>query len=121
MGRSSGAVKPESLKDQVLFVNASEIYTKGRAQNTMTVEQADEIYALYCERQEVDGEVRLVSRSEIAGNDDNLNIARYVQKVIDEQTIPVSDALKDFRAKMGALEVAESRLETLLKHEGFEL
>jgi hypothetical protein len=115
------AAKPESLKDQVLFVDASDIYTEGRAQNNMTVEQADEIYALYRERQEVDGKVRLVSRSEIADNDDNLNIARYVQKVTDEQTIPVSEALKDFKARMSALEAAESRLETLLKHEGFEL
>ena len=77
--------------------------------------------ALYRERQEVDGKVCLVSRSEIVDNDDNLNIARYVQKVTDEQTIPASEVLKDFKAKMGALETEESRLETLLKHEGSEL
>lgn len=109
----------------VLFINAEEIYTKGRAQNTMTIKQADEIYSLY-ERQhqkdfEEEGVSRWVEYSELEENDFNLNIARYVQKPLEEETITVEEALRDFKDKLGALEKAEEELEALLEREGFEL
>lgn len=49
----------------VLFINAEDIFTKGRAQNTLSNEQSDEIYDLYIkakdEYQEVTGQSRWVS------------------------------------------------------------
>ena len=55
------------------------------------------------------------------GYDYNLNIARYVQKPLEEETITVEEALADFRSKLTALEKAEDELEALLIKEGFEL
>ena len=59
--------------------------------------------------------------SEIEENDFNLNIARYVQKPLEEETITVEEALKDFKQKLADLEQAEDELEALLAKEGFEL
>lgn len=59
--------------------------------------------------------------TEIEENDFNLNIARYVQKPLEEETITVEEALKDFQQKLAALEQAENELEALLVKEGFEL
>ena len=59
--------------------------------------------------------------SEIEENDYNLNIARYVQKPLEEETITVEEALADFHSKLTALEKAEDELEALLRKEGFEL
>ncbi|EGH2812742.1 DNA methylase, partial [Salmonella enterica] len=50
-----------------------------------------------------------------------LNIARYVQKPLEEETITVEEALKDFQRKLAELEKAEEELETLLIKEGFEV
>ncbi|EEB6509899.1 DNA methylase, partial [Salmonella enterica subsp. enterica serovar Agona] len=58
---------------------------------------------------------------EIEENDFNLNIARYVQKPLEEETITVEEALKDFQRKLAELEKAEEELETLLIKEGFEV
>jgi type I restriction enzyme M protein len=44
-----------------------------------------------------------------------------VQKPLEEETITVEEALKDFQQKLAALEVAEQELEALLIKEGFEL
>ncbi len=109
----------------VLFINAEEIFTKGRAQNTMSETQADEIYGIYQKQHEnaheQEGVTRWVEYSELDENDFNLNIARYVQKPLEEETITVEEALHDFKEKLSALEKAEDELEVLLEREGFEL
>ncbi|EOK5764321.1 class I SAM-dependent DNA methyltransferase [Vibrio vulnificus] len=120
--------RPEEHKDHVLIVNAEEIFTKGRAQNTLSEPQADEIYNIYQKMRtkgpkvdDIEGVARWVPHSEIEENDFNLNIARYVQKPLEEETITVEEALKDFQQKLAALEAAEQELEGLLIKEGFEL
>ena len=117
--------KTEQKNAPVLFINAEEIYTKGRAQNTMSNEQADEIYGIYQKQHkkayEQEGVSRWVPYSELEENDFNLNIARYVQKPLEEETITVEEALRDFKEGLAALEKAEDELELLLEREGFEL
>ena len=112
-------------KAPVLFINADEIYTKGRAQNTMTTKQADQIYDIYRKQNqkafEDEGVSRWVEYSELKENDFNLNIARYVQKPLEEETITVEEALRDFKEKLAELEKAEDELEVLLRREGFTL
>ncbi|EKE84369.1 type I restriction-modification system subunit M [Idiomarina xiamenensis] len=114
--------------NHVLVINAEEIYTKGRAQNTLSNQQADKIYKIYSDMeqqgpaaQEVAGVARWVPLDEIKENDFNLNIARYVQKPLEEETITVEEALRNFQEKLAALEQAESELEELLIKEGYEL
>jgi type I restriction enzyme M protein len=117
-----------SQKDHVLIINAEEIFTKGRAQNTLTEQQADQIYRTYKEQRSkgieatpVVGVTRWVPITEIKANDFNLNIARYVQKPLEEETTTVEQALSDFKLKLATLEKAEQELEELLIQEGFEL
>lgn len=111
-----------------MIVNAEDIYTKGRAQNTLSEMQSDDIYDIYKQMRtkgpkadDIDGVARWVPHSEIEENDFDLNITRYVQKNIEEDTISVEDALKDFQQKLSALEQAEQELEALLIKEDFEL
>ncbi|EGR1036962.1 TPA: SAM-dependent DNA methyltransferase [Vibrio cholerae] len=120
--------RPKAHQDHVLIINAEEIFTKGRAQNTLSETQADDIYDIYRkmrtkgpEADDIEGVARWVSHSEIEENDFNLNIARYVQKPLEEETITVEEALKDFQLKLVALEKAEKELETLLIKEGFDI
>jgi len=120
--------RPLAHQDHVLIINAEEIFTKGRAQNTLSETQADDIYEIYRqmrtkgpEADDIEGVARWVPHSEIEENDFNLNIARYVQKPLEEETITVEEALKDFQQKLAALEKAENELEALLIQEGFEL
>ncbi|WP_345317165.1 class I SAM-dependent DNA methyltransferase [Ferrimonas gelatinilytica] len=120
--------RPREHHDHVLFVNAETIFTKGRAQNTLSETQADEIYRIYDSMrrsgptaEEIEGIARWVPMSDIEDNGYNLNIARYVQQPLIEETITVEEALKDFQQKLAALEQAEQELEALLIKEGFEL
>ncbi|MDO6533854.1 type I restriction-modification system subunit M [Alteromonas stellipolaris] len=120
--------RPVTHKNHVLIINAEATFTKGRAQNTLSNDQADDIYKIYQQQEfegpranEIEGVARWVQMSEIEENDFNLNIARYVQKPLKEETITVEEALTDFQSKLTALEKAEQELEALLIKEGFEL
>ncbi len=112
-------------RKEVLFINANEIYTKGRAQNTMSEAQADEVYDIYKRQHEAPKKIEGVSCwvpiSEIEKNNFNLNIAHYVQKPQEEETITIEEALRDFKQKLVDLEQTENELEALLAKEGFEL
>ncbi|WP_327297516.1 type I restriction-modification system subunit M [Streptomyces sp. NBC_01197] len=76
-------LRPPGRKDperagKVLFINADREFHAERAQNVLLPEHAEKIVSTFHGYGEVPGFSRLVSREELAANDDNLNIRRYV-------------------------------------------
>jgi hypothetical protein len=69
----------------VLFINADRDYREGRAQNYLEPEHIEKIVSAYRTFADVPGFARVVSRSELAENDDNLNIRRYVDTTPDPE------------------------------------
>jgi len=70
---------PERAK-RILFLDASDIYTTQRANNIMTNEQADAIFALYDEFATVPFRARVVELDEIRSEKYDLTVARYVER-----------------------------------------
>jgi type I restriction enzyme M protein len=70
--------RPAEQKDTVLFINADAEYGEGRAQNYLRPEDLEKITQVYRQRRELPRYSRLVTLDELAGNDYNLNIRRYV-------------------------------------------
>ena len=110
--------KPKAQQQQVFFIDASDIYTKGRAQNTLSVEQSDRIYDLYRDRQDVIGLARTVEMTEIKENSFNLNISRYIQKERTETVLSVPEAIVQLQDKLQKQAAAEAHLEALLHQAG---
>ena len=79
--------------DDVLFINASEHFEKGKQQNRLLPEHIDKIVDTYQYRRDDDKRYsRRVSMEEIEKNDYNLNISRYVststaEKIINLQAV----------------------------------
>ena len=74
--------------DDVLFINASEHFEKGKRQNFLTDEHIEKIVSTYRERPEsVELYARRVDMKEIEANDSNLNISRYVSTAKPEVAI----------------------------------
>lgn len=92
-------------QDDVLFINASEHYEKGKRQNTLREGEGDEpndiqkIIETYKYRAEQEKYSRRVSMDEIEKNGYNLNISRYVSTSIDEVKID----LKVVNAKLTSI------------------
>lgn len=78
--------------DDVLFINASEYFEKGKRQNRLLPGHIDKIVETYMHRKQEERYSRAVSLEEIEKNDYNLNISRYVstakpEPIIDLQTV----------------------------------
>lgn len=81
----------------VLFIDASQKFEKGKKQNAMTDEHIDSIIELYNKRDTVDKESFLASFEDIEKNDFNLNIPRYVDNFEEEEEIDLNALLADMK------------------------
>ncbi|MEW5869846.1 MAG: type I restriction-modification system subunit M [Chloroflexota bacterium] len=70
--------RPRQERASTLFINADAEYGEGRAQNFLRPEDLEKITQVYHRRRQIERYSRLVSLEEIAANDYNLNIRRYV-------------------------------------------
>lgn len=76
--------------DDVLFINAAEHFVKGKRQNQLTDEHIAKIVETYQHRKEEKRYSRRVEMKEIAKNDYNLNISRYVSTAQSELEIDLT-------------------------------
>lgn len=109
--------KKPDRKRKVLIVDASKEFKTGRAQNELLPEHVERIYQWYRKYQDVSGIARVVTLEEIASNDHNLNIPRYVETKNDQVVLTVDAAMKSLKESMHAAIDAEGKLVALLKEE----
>ncbi|UQV45297.1 type I restriction-modification system subunit M [Janthinobacterium lividum] len=73
--------------DDVLFINASEYFEKGKRQNQLLPEHIDKIVDTYQHRREEPLYSRRVGMEEIERNEFNLNVTRYVSTEVAGEEI----------------------------------
>ncbi len=84
--------------DDVLFINASEQFEKGKRQNKLRDEDIQKIVETYQHRTEEARYARCVSLKEIAENDYNLNISRYVSTACAEPIVDLNAVHDDLQS-----------------------
>ena len=91
----------------VLFIDASKKFNKGKKQNEMTDEHIEAVMDLYSKRETVEKESFLASFEDIEKNDFNLNIPRYVDTFEKEPEIDLNEVLKEMEQTNKEIEQAE--------------
>ena len=81
----------------ILFIDASREFEKGKNQNYLTNENINKIFQTYTERKEIDKYSHRASLDEIRENDFNLNIPRYVDTFEEEEPIDISAVAQDLK------------------------
>lgn len=82
--------------DDVLFINASEHFERGKRQNYLSDGHIEKIIDTYRQRPEgIERYARRVSMDEIEANDFNLNISRYVSTAQDTIAVDLSATHED--------------------------
>lgn len=99
----------------VLFIDASQKFSKGKKQNEMTDEHIDAVMKLYSDRTTVDKEAYLAGFEDIEKNDFNLNIPRYVDNFEQEEEINLNELLTNMENTDKELEQVQGEFLTLLK------
>ncbi|MFT6653269.1 MAG: type I restriction enzyme M protein [Marinomonas primoryensis] len=104
--------------DDVLFINASEYFEKGKNQNQLTDEHIEKIVDTYQFRKKEKRYSRRVSMNEIEKNDFNLNIARYVSTAKPEEKVDIKAVNKELQSLEKDISTATKKHNKFLKELG---
>ncbi len=102
--------KPMDRAKKVLFVDASTLFRKERAQNHLDPKHGKVIEEWVFAFEDVQDRVRVVDLSEIEEEGWTLNISRYVLPPIGKDIPPLPEAIADFKAAVARCREAEDAL-----------
>ena len=110
--------KAKDRKNKVLIVDASKQFKTGRAQNELLPEHVERINGWVRDYKDVEGVAKVVTLDDIAANDHNLNIPRYVEPTVEQNVLTVEEAMQRLRISTEAAFAVEDRLISLFIKEG---
>lgn len=101
--------------DNIMFIDASNEFEKGKNQNLLRNSDVDKIIETYEKRENVDKYAYVASIEEIKENDYNLNIPRYVDTFEEEEEIDIKAVQESIKNRDETLEELYKKLEEDLK------
>ncbi|MFA5952013.1 MAG: type I restriction-modification system subunit M [Hyphomicrobium sp.] len=110
----------EKRKD-VLFIDASREFSSAKTQNVVETAHIEKIITTYRKREELEKYSHRASPEEIAENDFNLNIPRYVDTFEPEVEIDVAAVQKEIVAIEAELTEVRARMAKHLKELGIDV
>ncbi len=111
----------DALRSQsVLFIDASRHFEKVKTQNVLRSGDMDKIITAYRERSNEDKYSYLAPLSEIAENDYNLNIPRYVDTFEEEEAVNLEAVSDELRSVAEALAASDKEIAKYCDELGIE-
>ncbi|AYE39228.1 type I restriction-modification system subunit M [Companilactobacillus zhachilii] len=108
-------LKKNKTNKDVLFIDASNNFEKGKNQNILRAEDIDKIMDTYNERKDVDKYAHVADFKEIEENDYNLNIPRYVDTFEPEPEIDLGEITKEIKENNKKIEENKKELLSMMK------
>lgn len=102
--------KTEAQKGKVVIIDASNDYKEGKNQNELLQTHINKIVSAYDAGVDIDKYMRVVDIAEIAENDYNLNISRYINTSDEEVIVDI----KAVHQKLSELEEREAVIDAKL-------
>lgn len=99
----------------VLFIDGSQEFEKGKAKNTLTQANIQKLFQGYTDRKDVDKFAHVASFEEIQENDFNLNIPRYVDTSEPEPEIDLGEVNREMAATNHQIQAAEKELADMME------
>jgi len=78
---------------EILLINASKMFVKGRPKNEMAPEHVQQISAIYHDWRDEEGVSAIITNADAAKNDYNLSPSRYVSTGEQEDVLPLEEAV----------------------------
>lgn len=111
---------PLVKRQDVLFIDASGEFIPSKNQNGLAQEHIEKIVGAYMARQTAEKYAYLAPVAEIAENDYNLNIPRYVDTFEEEEEIDIAAVQQDIDRLEGELAEVRAKMKRYLKELGVE-
>lgn len=107
-------------KGEILLINASKLFQKGRPKNFIPDENILQVAGIFREWKAVEGISTVVSIGDVAKNDFNLSPSRYVVQNGKDETLPLEDVVVLLREAEEERQDADIRLKKVLAGLGLE-
>ncbi|MBZ4669056.1 MAG: putative type restriction enzyme MjaXP protein [Defluviitaleaceae bacterium] len=107
--------KAKQHPGEILLINASKLFAKGRPKNYLTDEHVERIAAIYHGWMAEEGLSTVITNEEAARNDYNLSPSRYVAQNGGEEVLPLEEALVRLQEAEEERAAADRELEEALK------
>jgi type I restriction enzyme M protein len=111
--------KAPERQGKVLFLQGASEMVEGKNQNSLSQTNVDRLAQAFHRFEGEDKFSRVVTLDEIASNDFNLNIARYVHTVDEEEAIDVGAEVAKLNELRQQRDVAEAKVMAFLKELGY--
>lgn len=112
--------KNRKTKD-VLFIDASNGFKKGKNQNLLTDENIEKIIETYRTKKNIEKYAHLATVEEIKENEYNLNIPRYVDTFEEEEEINLEEVIKQLDEDNREIAILEAEIKEQLKILGVQI
>ncbi len=113
--------KDKENENQILLINASKLYEKGRPKNYLPDESIEQISDVYLNWKEEEGVSKVVNKEEVVKNDYNLSPSRYVSTNDVEEVMSLEDATVLLQQAEEERKEADERLKGILTELGIDL
>ena len=107
-------------KGEILLINASKLFSKGRPKNFLEEQHIKQIGQVFHEWRAETGLSAVVSKAEAAKNDFNLSPSRYVATEGAEEVLPLEEAVVLLQEAEEERAEADRELDAVLAKLGFE-
>jgi len=112
------AHKPTERRQKVLFIDASDLFQKGRNQNTLEDVHVEKIFELYTKFSDVERYARLVDLDDVIAQGGDMSVGKFVTKHVAEELPSKDEALAQLQKAYQAVEESEQRVLALLRDRG---
>jgi type I restriction enzyme M protein len=104
--------------EDIIFIDASNDYEKAKTQNFLREEDIEKIVSTYRDRKEIEKYSYRANMEEIAENDYNLNIPRYVDTFEEEEPIDINAVADEIKQLDSKIEDTDKLIEGYCKELG---
>jgi len=113
--------KSKRKPSEILLINASNLFEKGRPKNFLPESSIERISDLYLSWKEEEGVSKLIPKEEAIRNDYNISPSRYVAQNGKDDTLPLEDAVVQLKEAEEESREADENLKDVLSQLGISL
>ena len=100
---------------EILLINASKLFSKGKPKNYLAEDHVERIASIYQNWTAEEGLSAIINDKEAARNDYNLSPNRYVTQNGDEEVLPLEEALTELQVAEEERAAVDRELDEILK------
>ncbi|MBN1328583.1 MAG: SAM-dependent DNA methyltransferase [Candidatus Heimdallarchaeota archaeon] len=111
--------KNKKKKNEILLINATKLFTKGKPKNYLTEDAIKSISKVYSSWKEEEGISKIITKEICSQNDYNLSPSRFVTQNNDENILSLEDAVLQLKEIEIERKKSDEKLNMILKKLGY--